>query len=101
MEGKHKREGKKKVVGRSGIQSRRDPYCKDHRKHTSASFRLILLIACVKLGVVTLLLLLCVINKRSYGMEGLESISELKRKLNKERRGQGTGTNLVQLGRCY
>lgn len=85
----------------SGVMAGRDPYCKDQRKHTSASFRLILLIACAKLGVVTLLLLLCVINKKSYGMEGLESISGLKGKLNKKRRGQGTGTNLVQLGHCY
>lgn len=74
---------------RSLIPPERGPYCKEHRKHTSASFRLILLIACAKLGVVTLLLLLCVINKKSYGMEGLKSISRLKGKLNKEKRGTG------------
>lgn len=34
-------------------------------------------------------------------MEALGSIRGLKGKLNKERRGQGTGTNLVQLGHCY
>lgn len=46
------------------MQLWREPCCKEHRKHTSVSFRLILLIGCVKLEVVTLLLLLCVINKK-------------------------------------
>lgn len=71
------------------------------RKHTSASFRLIVLITCVELRVLTLLLLLCVINKKSYGMKALESINWLKGKLNEERTGQGTGTNLVRLGQCH
>lgn len=68
---------------RSDVQSGRD--C----KHTSTSFRLILLITHVKLRAVTHLLLLCVINKKSYGMEALESINRLEGKLNKREKGTG------------
>lgn len=77
---------------RSVISSVRDLYCKEHHKHTSPQL-LILLIARAKLEVVTLLLLLCVINKGSCIMKGVESITGHKGKLNKERRGQGTGTS--------
>lgn len=84
------------------MESGRNPHGEEHRKHASTSPRLILLIAHEKLGVMTSLLLLCVINKRSYGMEGVESIRWLKGKLDKEGRGQqGTGTSLVQPAHCY
>lgn len=78
-----------------------DLRCEEHDNSTLANFRLILLTACAKIEVVTLLLLLCVINKRRCIMEGEESISKLKGKLNKQGRGQGTGTGLVWCRQYY
>lgn len=75
---------------RSSVRSGWDPCC----KHASSTFKLILLITHVKLRAVTLLLLLCVINKKCYGVEALESIGWFEGKLNKERREQGSGTSL-------
>lgn len=76
------------------------PFCIEQRNNTSTTFKFMLLIACAILGVMTLSLLFCVINKELRN-GGAEINNQVEGEENKERRGQGTGTHLVQLGHYY